>query len=410
MTDATNAELVSYLAWSLRVLERGVFPCEDYAGNPWPPGSWREQMGREQRPIAGPYSAAFSAVTHDAKARKETHNFANFYSCNYICNLCPACKHRPLLSYANFKASAKHRQYILSHEGYMASRPLQQLTPWHQLPGFDHIRALYDAMHSLHLGIGKDITAQLCYDLCRFGLVGDVSKGLDSQLQTLWQEFRRWCRANSMKYSRRKITAKVIGMSEAGKFPEMNSRTKAAHIKPLAHFLAWRWRCVVQSGGASREHKLRAWCIFGLSDALFVFDKAGVLLTQEEADRAFRSGRTCLVTWQELACLAIDKGETNYKLRPKGHYVDHILHDMHKSRENPRVLSNFMDEDFIGKIVAQAKQQHRANVVPRTIELYVMLLRHRWQSKSCARLRAPEQNTSRVLTCLRGPERTLHIF
>jgi hypothetical protein len=380
MTPETNTEIVAYIAWCMKVLEGGVFPTTDCYNQPWPPGSWREKMGKERRPIAGPYSGSFVAVTHDAKARKETHLFANFYSCRYVCNLCPACSHVPLLSWANHRADARWKRYLLSHDGYVESRPTpSHVTPWNQVPGFDITRALYDWMHSMHLGIGKDITAQLIYDLCRFAHVEGAT--LEAQLVSVWQDFRKWCREHKVKYSRRKLTPRIIGKGKDGEFPEMNSRTKAAHIKPLVHYLAFRWRRVVrESPAATQEDKLRAWCVYGLADTLYIFDSAGVLLSRQQGDRVHRSGRTMLLCWQALACSAIDKNECNYKLRPKSHYVDHVLDQVAEGLENPRVLSNFMDEDFIGKVVALAKQQHRANVVPRTIELYMMMLREQWDA------------------------------
>ena len=82
--------------------------------------------------------------------------------------------------------------------------------------------------------------------------------------------------------------------------------------------------------------------------------------------------------------MALEQRELAYKMRPKSHYICHILTDQLQAGENPRVLSNFLSEDFIGKIVRLAKRQHRWSVVERTLGLYIMNMRHRWRVASRA--------------------------
>ncbi len=96
-------------------------------------------------------------------------------------------------------------------------------------------------------------------------------------------------------------------------------------------------------------------------------------------ERAPSSGRMFLLCYADMARYwNVDKGEARYKLRPKLHYIDHILEDL-ASRENPRLLSNFLDEDFMGKLVKLARMQHRSAVVPRTLQLYIAHIREMWR-------------------------------
>jgi hypothetical protein len=92
---------------------------------------------------------------------------------------------------------------------------------------------------------------------------------------------------------------------------------------------------------------------------------AGILLTPEQAMDAKEAGETFLLGYQTLAYHAIEKGICGWKLRPKLHMLAHIVDNLGQSLENPIHLSNFMDEDLMGKLVKLARKQHRSVCVCR---------------------------------------------
>lgn len=375
----TNKQVVEYLAWCGQVLLDGVFPLRDFYNNAWEPNSWRAEMAGQS--LAGGLGAAFSSISHDEKARKETHHFKQFYSCTLMCESCTACQHSSDKSPGNFRSDAGWRPGLVSDQQYLAQTPVQELSPWASHPGWRLSRSLHDLMHCCHLGFGKDFTAQLIYDLCRHGY--EAGDGLQAQLSSLWLRFRKWCKRHGISHPKRKLSCKVIGLdlkSPNASFPELNSRTKAAHVKPLIHFLAWRCKRIlaVKFRRPSDEHaELRAKCAYGLSNFLYILDCSGVFLDEAQATEAVSSGRIFLLAWQTLAVKHL--GTFAYKVRPKHHYFEHLLMTLRETRENPRILSNFADEDFMGKIVKQARHQHRRTCVQQTVALYVLCLRHRWR-------------------------------
>ena len=373
----TNRQVVDYLCWSGKVMLEGIFPSRDYKGRPWPAGSWREEVAGKSLTSNG-FGAAFVSTCHDAKARKETHEFRNFYSCKFICDRCPAASHIPRLSHGNCRADCRWREHTVSHEQYMASAPASELSPWCNMPGWRHDRALFDLMHTIHLGTAKDFCAQMISDLCKHGYQG--AGPLAEQLTNLWSQFKSYCKKHRIPYAKRKLTAKVLGL-KPGLYPEMNSRTKAAHVQPLIFFLAARTRRLLAPKfrkPTDQHAAMRAWCAFGLADCLHTMDSEGILMSPEAAARATTSGRIYLLAWQNLAHAHL--GFTEYKVRPKGHYFDHILAQL-STLENPRCLSNFISEDYMGKIVTLARQQHRSTCIKRTVELYGLTLRHRWRMR-----------------------------
>ena len=258
----TNRLVVDYLCWSGRVLLAGVFPHTDFYGNPWPPGSWREAHAGQA--LAGPFGACFASVSHDEKARKDTHCFKQWYSCNRICESCSASQNIASHSHGNNRGDAPWRADLVSDEAYLRDTPADDLSPWISMPGYQLSRALHDLMHGVHLGTGKDFCAQLIFDLCKHGYVPGDS--LQAKLSAVWREFRLYCKRHRITHPKRRLTAAVIGLkpdSPNSDYPEMNGRTKASHVKPLIHFLAWRWKRALapKFRKPSDVHcLLRAWC------------------------------------------------------------------------------------------------------------------------------------------------------
>ena len=278
MVGETNTQIVEYLSWCTKVMMSGRFPAKDFSNNAWPENSWRASMAGE--PIAGPYTAFFSGVTHDNKARYQTHKFENFYNTKYVCEQCPACSHLHPLSYGDSRPGANWRRYILKHGDYLARTPLEKLTPWLAMPGFSLSRALFDYMHCYHLGIGRDCCGQWIWDLIRFGYSGRGS--VDEQLKRLWGDFRLWCKMRRIPTSRRRWRVRTLFRDKIGTgYPELDSRTKAAHVKPIVHFLAHRLRLAAESPTKGDDQaQLRAWSAFGLADMTFTFDTAGFKCTR----------------------------------------------------------------------------------------------------------------------------------
>lgn len=382
----TNAQIVSWLSWCADTLLSGVFPHNDHEGKAWAPGTWRQSVAGTA--IAAGLGGAFSAVTHDAKARFITHQFTNYYSCNNVCESCAASARIASLSFADSRSSAHWRRWQFTHAQYVEHAAV--LSPWLQMSGFELSRAIFDFMHCMHVGVARDFCAQTLYDMARLGYAGGGS--LADQLLVLWADFCKFCRRIKMQFCKRRFAPKVLGLRKSGNdlvYPEMNSRTKAAHVVPIIHYLAWKTRDVLSRRDPITDPlgEVRAWCAFGIADLLHVMSDSSVLLSDDSVVRAQTSGRLFLLSWQTMAADAISSGLCCYKIRPKHHYIAHIL-DRLVSRENVRVLSNFLQEDFIGKIVKLAKRQHSKTVVRRTVQLYIMALQHRWHIKTLHQIEA----------------------
>ena len=270
VVEETNDELIRFFAWSQEVMMRGSFPERDFYGQEYTSG-WRQQM--KNKSLAGPYIGAFCAVTHDAKARYETHKFVNYYLCKYICDQCFACSSGPLL-YSDFNLSARWRSHRVSWEQYLAITPVRRRSPWCSMPGFVHSRALYDFMHCMHLGCGKDAAAQCAVDVCLYGYMGGGSLG--EQLHRLWLQYRRWCKNNRVPYTRNRFSCRIMSIAENDvRYPKLHSRIKAAYTKSIIRFMATKAQQVRGKNPADEDADLRSVMMWGLADCMYVFDVGG---------------------------------------------------------------------------------------------------------------------------------------
>ena len=204
--------------------------------------------------LAGPYIGALCAVTHDAKAQFETHQFVNYYMCNYLCDQCFGNCQPPLL-WTDFSLTSKWRQHCISHDDYMAITPKELLSPWCSMDGFVHSRALFDWMHCVHLGCGRDVVAQVAVDICRWDYMGDGT--MDQKLHALWEEFDEWCQGMKLSHSITRWTSTLMSASTTS-YPSLSSCIKAAYVKPLLFSCNEKANDVVGLNVADKDAHMRA--------------------------------------------------------------------------------------------------------------------------------------------------------
>ena len=69
-------------------------------------------------------------------------------------------------------------------------------------------------------------------------------------------------------------------------------------------------------------------------------------------------------TYQYMARRSLQKGDLNYRVRPKHHYTAHLEQWIHSYGWNPQARSTFMDEDHMKALATVAAKLH-----PRTLRV-----------------------------------------
>lgn len=72
-------------------------------------------------------------------------------------------------------------------------------------------------------------------------------------------------------------------------------------------------------------------------------------------------------------------GVCRFKLRPKHHYLEETMLQMKRNRVNPRLLSCWMDESYLGHIKKLAIHAHAGNVLLRLFERLMINLSQKFQ-------------------------------
>ena len=165
-------------------------------------------------------------------------------------------------------------------------------------------------------------------------------------------------------------------------YPCLDWRFKAALSRPLLY-----WLSDLSARHSRTAHgQLRATCVSAAASLHHVLEMGSQFLTRAEVIDAQRMGETFLLSYSELASSAARRGVCNYKLLPKHHFYDHIVEDL-SSRENPRYLHCFADEDFMGKISRIVGRCHRGTCVRNCFRKYSLKLTRMWR-RSERRFRA----------------------
>lgn len=87
-----------------------------------------------------------------------------------------------------------------------------------------------------------------------------------------------------------------------------------------------------------------------------------------------------LVAYQTLASQTELRGLFLYKVRPKHHYVQHMMDDLKRNLVNPRVAAScWSDGSFLGRLKRIGVQCHERNMADRLFQRYILYLSLRWR-------------------------------
>ena len=137
---------------------------------------------------------------------------------------------------------------------------------------------------------------------------------------------------------------------------------------------------------AAHEASLLASCTFAFNEFVHVMDENGPHLHVSAKQRGKTMGTFFLQLYQLLASRAVGRGRALFKIRPKTHYLSHLVYDV-LPKFNPRRRANRMDEDFMGKATKVASLCHPRMVPLRSFQRMQLQYADTW-SKTAVLLTA----------------------
>ena len=309
-------------------------------------------------------SQAFCYWKGDMEAHMYSHfleKTGRYFKCNSRCDWCLATsdKRSPELSWGDLTLRALWRWTLTMEDS--PSDP----SPWKVVPRFEKSKRLLDLMHIVHLGTLRDIVASVLIDSLQDGSMG-LFYGLQDHndiLRLFSKHAEAWARSHGMALYMGKLTKARLGRPsyDHWPYPILDSRVKAAKARTLLGFCT-HIMCLLACNAPvqlQRHAQLRATMCWTLDVALSTFNlNKCVIMSAPCVAEVTWLRRLHLACYQRLSCESLPKNEVNFKIRPKSHYLCHLVDVFSQNKICLQHLSAFLDEDFMGKTRSIAQSCH----------------------------------------------------
>ena len=232
-------------------------------------------------------------------------------------------------------------------------------TIWNGMPGFSIWRHVFDLMHILYSnGVANDFSGAMLVHLCGEGRF--PGSCIEEQLGAAFLEYREWARLNKGDTHKCKpFTPARLGLTTGD--PHLSGLYACGQVRSMT-----LWVCAV---GAQSGHRLRALACTLFSIFVNALNDKGPILSDERRYHAHRAGCAFLDCYQALRAQ-----DSTLHLRPKLHYLDHIISGLQRSALNPNYFAVWQEEDFMGRMKDIIKPCHTCTVQHRSLQRYIELL------------------------------------
>ena len=109
-------------------------------------------------------------------------------------------------------------------------------------------------------------------------------------------------------------------------------------------------------------------------------DKEGLFMSEQAAMQFSSAGQLFVQAFVWLAHEAASNAAPLYRLRPKLHLFDHETRRVSRWRFNPKAVSCFSDEDFIGKMCNIATSCSHQGILTAFVRKYLASVFSTWKS------------------------------
>ncbi|CAJ1459448.1 unnamed protein product [Effrenium voratum] len=395
-TDSTYDVLDSWVVHSLTELQLGVFLDVDAFGRPWPD---RPNKGQ---PIAGGWRGVICCHKGDEKYLARAYHTNTSWQSKYCCWLCRASRTNPSMLYTLHGRFAPHRATACSTESFIVSGC--KGTPWVRLPGF-HVQMLSnDYLHITDLALIPDAAASALVELTSTDLVwqGDNQ---DERLRRAHVEFVAECRRHKIRNRGQVFSMQLRGIcvwalfcftssvgllfwnprkhltGAASAYPSITQKHfNGAEAAILARWLAGITLAVACANPLDEYAQLRAAIFVNLAAMRRILSQEGVIMTPAALKDLERANYLYHAALNGVARACIDNDKLLYKIRPKGHKLDHLVLDQ-APKFNPLWASTYGDEDMVGRIKDFARRSHPNQLGRQVLDRYAAYCCCRWMRK-----------------------------
>ena len=330
---------------------------------------------------------AFIGVKGDAEFHWEAGEFNRSYHNTglkrelMICHQCEA--GAPNLSFTDCRDTPQWAATIGTSE------------PWDVLPPLNHVPYatsnpaslyLFDPFHVLKYGVFRDCIASVVVRLCGmtyFDYEHSDLIGIEWRLERAYAMYQLWAAASGKNPTLKKFTKANFNFEKYNKFAWVNCKGSESTL--LLMWLSWQLQMILASPKEEwHVHPLQAMkqMVEAALTFIGVMHSHGLWLPRSCSQLLVDSGLSFLRGYNFLAQHCIDCRVTGFRLRPKLHYLGHIVFDQQMQLRrgaqftlSPAIALCEQNEDFIGRLSRVSRRVSARTCSERTIQRYLVKVR-----------------------------------
>ena len=389
LTQDVLHKISEVLRWTLERAAKGRFPTSNHEGktfvSKWDPNCGDSVVDPIRARLAGKLigngiRAAWSELRGDWKFLKELLHLPYHYGCHgggRICHRCKVLKFTddPEYRYTNFLQTAGHRQSICGHREFMAMMTAAAVvSPILFVIGFHVTRIIFDALHTLDLGIYQVVVPAALKELADVRSRVWEGSTIQAKLDAAYKDYTFWRKGHRVKTyvsKRFKRAAWLKGKKDSGGYPKISQfQAKGAALRSMVY-----WMAEVCGRDVGNDHKnMRSLMFSAFVAADKACRRAGRHFSRVQHREFSHHLESALVANNALAAEALALNIVNWKLLPKHHAATHY----YDCRINPRRAACNLDEDMVGKMKKIHVACHGATAPERSLQRYAIVVSLRW--------------------------------
>ncbi len=264
------------------------------------------------------------------------------------------------------------RRTLRSHDEWAAAQEQGgNPTPFLQIPHFRIERAMFDAMHTLDLGVLQHAVCSALHEITRGDGEALFSGGdVAERLLEATRAYHHWCAQRRVPDVAKRFTEKWV----KAPYPCVGMhQCKAAAMR---HLVFWLREELATARHSSEEARYR-WGFFRcVCEAEEVMRASGRFMGKAQQRRLARRTEGALHLYMRLHERARARGVALYKVIPKLHAWSHIAYD--NAGVNPRSAQCYVDEDVVGRMKRLYVRCHQRMAPNTAMKRYVLLQSTHW--------------------------------
>ena len=249
------------------------------------------------------------------------------------------------------------------------------VSPLMRIPGFHTFNLFEDALHIDALGLRLDAAAGCAVQMVSEGIFGEIpssgswKRKLNIPLAQATLRFRHHCRFNGIAWQKTsKFTTNFFSMYVKDDYPVMKGKARnCVDVTNRPHYES-------QQHLTTEPQKMRATMLWGFKELWDIMSdsRPRVRLTVSELGRLSKTREAILLCYHWLHKDAAAQGRRQFNLRPKFHYLDHLLRRSLRTQVSPGVFWTFAAESFIGMFARQCQRVHGASLYRRAVSRWII--------------------------------------